>query len=655
MAEIANEAKQYFPYDHVRPHQNEFINVIYEAVRTGQSVLIEGSNGLGKTVASLSACLPTAIKNNLKILYVARTHRQHDRVIEELKSISSKRSVSGICIRGRQEMCLNSLVTRHISDARSAMEACEFLKSKKRCKYYSRIEEKPDEYSDLRLQITKNLQNAYEIQSICKGEGFCSYELARSSLSEVTVIALSYMYVFDPGIRMAFLKNLEKSLDRVVLIIDEAHNLPETAVEIASSNLSLFTLRQAETEAKEFKYNEIAQFAATVIKKIELEAKKIRNEQLFPSHYLTNLLAENSNIKDLKTFFEGVYSTGNVIKRCLLADGRHPRSFVHAMGEFFLTLIRTLDDDAFVFAIRKYASRRGIETARLEIISLDPSRITEPVFSASWSNVVMSGTLQPLDAFMKVTELPKESIQKIVPSPFPREHVLPLICCGVSTAMDKRNPEMYSKIVKRIAEVVSHTPANCGVFAASFEVLNALVANGLKRALDKPLFCEYRNMSSKENEKTVAEFKRHSRAGGAVLLGVQGGRSSEGVDFPGDQMNSAVIVGIPYAEPTPRIKAQISFFEKQFPGFGREYAYVIPAMKKSSQAAGRPIRTLEDLGAMIFMDHRFSTPYCRSFLPLWIRENLKILPDAEGALSAELTGFFGPNSQLRTRERIDCK
>jgi DNA excision repair protein ERCC-2 len=88
------------------------------------------------------------------------------------------------------------------------------------------------------------------------------------------------------------------------------------------------------------------------------------------------------------------------------------------------------------------------------------------------------------------------------------------------------------------------------------------------------------------------------------------------------------------------VKAQIGYFEKQFPGYGREYGYVIPAMKRASQAAGRPIRTLEDKGAMIFLDYRFGAAYCQSFLPLWIKNNLKMLPDAEGALSSELTRFF---------------
>jgi len=81
MIKLPREAEPYFPYSSVRPHQDDFISTIYNAVDNRRSVLSEGSNGLGKTISSLSACLPIAIKKNLKILYVARTHRQHDRVV----------------------------------------------------------------------------------------------------------------------------------------------------------------------------------------------------------------------------------------------------------------------------------------------------------------------------------------------------------------------------------------------------------------------------------------------------------------------------------------------------------------------------------------------------------------------------------------------
>ena len=640
MTRLTEEVAAYFPYTEVRPYQDDFIATISEAVRDNRSVLVEGSNGLGKTVAALSACLSTAMERKLKILYVARTHRQHDRVIEELKAISGSQPVSGISIRGRHEVCLNHVVTHYAVDARALMEICELLKAKNRCPYHRNIQEKENEYSLLQQQITSEPYKASEIQRICRKRGFCPYELVKSVLSDANVIALSYLYVFDPAIRHVFMKNLETRLDKIILIIDEAHNLPETAIDIASSRLTLFAVRQAEIEAKKFKHKDIAIFTNIVRNEIEQTAATIGKESLVPPEFMAELVKEKAEIEEPLTFFEHLNSVGNAIRRSLLAEGKDPRSYIHGMSEFLRRWMETAEDESFVRAIGKYTSRRGVPTAKLEIVALDPSKITELVFSSVYSNVVMSGTLQPLEAYMKITKLPDNTIQCVVPSPFPRDHVLPLISCGVTTAMERRTPDMYAKIIDRIAEIVQNTPANTGIFAASFDVLNALLGAGLRDSVNKPVFSERRGMSSKENEKMVAEFKSHADGDGAVLLGVQGGRSSEGVDFPGNQMNSVAIVGIPYAEPTPKVKAQISYFEKRFPGMGREYGYVLPAMKKASQAAGRPIRTLEDMGAMIFLDHRFATLYCQSFLPLWIRESLKVLPDEKGIIARELSCFF---------------
>jgi len=203
---------------------------------------------------------------------------------------------------------------------------------------------------------------------------------------------------------------------------------------------------------------------------------------------------------------------------------------------------------------------------------------------------------------------------------------------------------MYQKMIDRINEVVNSTPTNTGVFAASFEVLNSLLSEGLENFLLKPVFHERRGMTSKANEKMVQDFKVCGDKGGAVFLGVQGGRTSEGVDFPGNQMNSVIVVGVPYAEPTPRVKAQIDYYEQCFPRLGREYGYILPAMKKASQAAGRPIRTLEDRGAIVFLDYRFSTAYCKSFLPSWITNGMKVLPDQKDVLSSEVANFFKTQS-----------
>jgi DNA excision repair protein ERCC-2 len=638
---LPNEVMAYFPYASVRPFQDQFINTIYTSIKERQSVLIEGSNGLGKTISALSAVLPTAIEKKLKVLYVARTHRQHERVIEELKAICRKQPVTGVSLRGRNQMCLNRFTAAQSYDAKSLMEACELLKAKGQCPYYRSSDQQTYDYMHLQQQIATRPYTSSEIMQVCKKKKICPYELVKSALSDVNVIALSYLYVFDRDIRTAFLKSLDTHLQKTILIVDEAHNLPETAIDIASSSLSLYMMKQAEAEAKKFGYEDAEAFARLLREQTEKKAETIRKEEQITHDFITNIIREHWARFSPQNFFQELNDIGVTIRKALLSEGKHPRSYIHGMSEFLLRWLAAAGDGSFTHVISKYLTREDTATAKLELVALDPAKVTEPIFSQTYSNIVMSGTLQPLEAYEKITKLPEGTVHSLVPSPFPREHILSLVCLGVSTAMESRTPAMYQTLTKRIREIVQNTPMNTGVFAASFEVLNSLLNAGLEEALEKPLFCERRGMSSKANEHLVAEFKAHAEnAEGAVFLGAQGGRTSEGVDFPGDQMNAVVVVGVPYAEPTPRVKAQIAYYEKHFPRFGREYGYVLPAMKKASQAAGRPIRTLDDRGAIVFLDYRFATSYCRSFLPLWVRERLKTLPHQDGALSRELQAFF---------------
>jgi DNA excision repair protein ERCC-2 len=475
---------------------------------------------------------------------------------------------------------------------------------------------------------------------ICKKKEVCPYELVKSVLSDAKVIALSYLYVFDPTIRNAFLKNLETEPQKIILIVDEAHNLPETAVDISSSTLSLFVMRQAELEADRFGNKDAEAFAQFLRIEVEKLTDHVLKEEIIPPDRIIEIIQRQGNIKNPREFFEQLHDAGAAIRKSLLAEGKNPRSYIHAMSEFLLKWVDTLGDNAYINVASRYLNKDQNKTAKLEIVALDPSKITEPVFSSTYANVIMSGTLQPLEAYARITKLPPSTSQCIIPSPFPKEHVFSAVCLGVSTAMEKRTPSMYKTMIERIVEVAKNTPTNTGVFAASFGVLNSLISEGLENTLEKPLFHERRGMSSKTNEKMVQDFKACGGRNGAVFLGVQGGRTSEGVDFPGNQMESVIIAGVPYAEPTPRVKAQIEYYDKCFPGLGREYGYNLPAMKKASQAAGRPIRTLDDRGAIVFLDYRFSTSYCRSFLPSWITDGMKTLPNEKGALASEIRNFF---------------
>ena len=94
------------------------------------------------------------------------------------------------------------------------------------------------------------------------------------------------------------------------------------------------------------------------------------------------------------------------------------------------------------------------------------------------------------------------------------------------------------------------------------------------------------------------------------------------------------------ARPTPRTDALIKYYDKRFNNRGRDYAYVLPAMTRAIQAAGRPVRRLDDRGVIVLLDQRFGTPYLKRFIPSWLVEVTETVPDSPDNVSKKVQEFF---------------
>ena len=123
-----------------------------------------------------------------------------------------------------------------------------------------------------------------------------------------------------------------------------------------------------------------------------------------------------------------MHEAGVAIKKALLAEGKNPRSYINAMADFLNKWLDTVNDNSYINVASKYYSRDNNKSAKLEIVALDPAKITEPVFSSTYANVIMSGTLQPLEAYARITKLPESTVRFLAPSPFPKEHVFSAVC-----------------------------------------------------------------------------------------------------------------------------------------------------------------------------------------------------------------------------------
>jgi DNA excision repair protein ERCC-2 len=631
----------------MRQYQDEFMRVVYEAVRNGEHVAVAAASGFGKTVSALSAVLPISKERGLGVLYIARTHKECDRAIEELKVISNcSVPVTGISIRGRSEACVNKFISKYALDATTAMEICRELKKRGSCSYFQRLKSSRKDLEHIIEKITTKPTLFSEIVDSSKELKICPYELTKLILGRVDVIALNYNYLFHDEIRQTLLRNSGHQLSSYVLIMDEAHNLPDVAMSIASDRISTSTLRYAELEAKRYGLSDAHEFARGARSVIEGLQESLTGEEVaLPGSSLIKQISDREGIKPdrVDEVLNRLLQYGQSIKKSLIENQKPPRSSIHRLASFLLRWMETSSRANYVHILSKKIRNDNPENWRatcLEIVCLDPAEKASHVLSEVYSTVSMSGTLEPIECYIDIMGFPAGTKGYLFDTPFLRENIKIIVCRGVTTALEDRNALMYRKLSKRITEVVDSTPSNTGVFAASYDVLDGLINAGLASELRKPLFVEASQSTSCKNDTLIESFRKSASGGGGVLLGVQGGRNSEGLDLPGELLDTVVVVGVPYARPTLRVKASIAYYENKFPKKGKEYAYTIPAVRKAAQAAGRAFRSIDDRGVVVFLDHRFARPPCISLLPSWIRKSCEVLPDSDGVLSSVVNKFY---------------
>ena len=104
-----------------------------------------------------------------------------------------------------------------------------------------------------------------------------------------------------------------------------------------------------------------------------------------------------------------------------------------------------------------------------------------------------------------------------------------------------------------------------------------------------------------------------------ILIGfcVLGGIFGEGIDLKNDSLIGAIIVGTGLPQVCYEREILKEFFEEDGES-GFDYSYRYPGMNKVLQAAGRVIRTVEDVGIVALLDERFLQPaYMRMFPREW--------------------------------------
>ena len=471
------------------------------------------------------------------------------------------------------------------------------------CPYYARVLQ--SDLDGLVERLSAKLPAPHEFEAYCREENLCAYELSKRLVPHARVVTAPYAFFFHPQIRRALFAWLGVEPNRIDLVVDEAHNLPSHLRELTTVALPQESVRRARAEVAErgdFQLPDgpsASRFLDLVGAAVEelIQALARDDDAVLPPSVFEDALltALGGTSHRLDTWLGALATWGENLRDERRRERRLPRSWVHTVA---LTLLSwpQLEAPGYV----KVATR--LPRPALEAYALDASAAARPILDVHLS-VHMSGTLVPLEEYRDSLGLGPKARLLEVPSHFPPENRKFLFDPSVTTRFEelKHDPRAIQRLADRLAEVLQTLPVKTAVFFPSFDLMQRVLDAGLQTQLPGNVFIEYSKLPSGDLWRSIEGWKKDPE--GSILLGVAGGRLSEGIDYPDEELEAVVLVGIPYPRPTAKREALRRYLDSTV-GKGWEYTVEAPAQRAILQACGRMIRSEHDRGIAIVLDRR---------------------------------------------------
>lgn len=588
-----------FPY-RMRKYQNEIVADINRILETKGNLVLEAGLGSGKTICALFPTLSYALDQGKKVLYITRTNSQQKQVIHELRMLG----VPGMGIQGRHNLCptfrgsgdLNRGSPDELSKLCIDRKNAVLKGDSGACAFYDNSLKIDEE--EVRDELAK-IPTVEEFSSFCRKRRLCAYELTKQFLDECRLVVAPYIFFLRPVIRKSLLEWMNVEPKDLILIVDEAHNLEEYLRELLTAELSVQGLSLAGREALEHGNQEVLDIFTTsdfcllitnLIRKFANDYMR-EDDALLPRTVLEDeLLLDIGTSKKLDQIIKNLLFHGEMIRELKRKRNELPRSHIFHLGSF-LELWTKSDDEGYV----KLVSDRKNPT--LVLYCLDTRDATQ-VMRKCHGTIHMSGTLKPLEQYRDSMGLPEDTLLRAYPSPFPRDNKAIFYSDDVTTKYEEFRKEENLMLIRNHVKELSGLNRNTAVFFPSYDALDEF--EDLREAMGKTVFVETRGAGQEELIDTINRFKTSRNS---MFFGVIGGRLCEGIDFPDQELEVVVLVGIPYPKPSARQRALVLYYDLKFRS-GWEYAVRAPTTRKMNQAIGRLIRKEDDRGVAIILDRR---------------------------------------------------
>jgi DNA excision repair protein ERCC-2 len=585
-----------FPFQNPRSGQKELIQSIEDGMKSGTKMFFQAPTGLGKTVGVLFPTLKEALNRGQNVVYVTPKNSQHtvaEDAVERFQESGSK--IKSLTITAKSKICFKN-------EPLCNPDYCEYARD-----YYTKVYEQ-----DLLTKVAKKKKlNAKVFRSIGEEHEVCPFQLQLDSAHDADTIICDYNYVFAPS---SPLENLGApsyhSIGKPNLVIDEAHNLPSRTMDYYSPTLSSFVLEKMREELKTLpnRFKEEVELLLNDCIQVIITCRPDSTSKSAKIEPPTELFLEQD--QRLRAFLSRYLESVLELQ---------PRDVVLRLcfywSEFSSALEYVTDPKRKEFFTTFYPHSSG---GIVKITCCDASDLILQCYDQFDQVVGFSATLKPFEYYAKLSGLDPQQIKMAeFHSPFSKSNRKVLIIPQISTKFSDREKN-YPRIAEVIRRVASVKRGNYFVFFPSFDFLER-VWNLFQSPGEFTVLKQEREMKSADVEAILEQLKQPGMAN--LVFAVQGGVLSEGVDFPGEMMIGAFIVGPPLPVFDLEREEMRKYYEKHY-GSGFEYAYTYPAMAKSIQAAGRVIRSETDRGLIVLMDNRFiQSSYSQSMPAGWFENN----------------------------------
>jgi DNA excision repair protein ERCC-2 len=627
----------HFPYPSLRAGQKRFMQEVIGAARQKSSVFIQAPTGIGKTMAALYPAVKI-IANHLTDHVFYLTAMTSTRLVAAQALDDLRRTglhMKYLILFAKEKLCL---APELYCDSR----VCPFATA-----YYDHL---PDA---LRQMFLLESISRDEILACARQHQVCPFELSLDLALYCEIIICDYNYAFDPRVRLE--RFFGQDLPSWLLLVDEAHNLPARSREMFSAQIDSGTLAAAQAAVKdrspflEQTLERLRQYLAQLLESLRSDEPGFdRVEKAIPGNAVM-IAADFRALRELPASLLGLlgrfsFACREFLDRNLDFPQRRALLDFYFSVLFFQRVAEEYHDQTYVTTAKRLDDRLEIQ-----LMCLDAAEKLALTYRDKHAAVFFSATLSPMVYYMGLLSGDSRRSQPeslLLPSPFPSENLLVLVCSQLSTRFRQRQDTVQA-ILQLILTAIRQKTGNYLVFVPSFAYLsmlrNLVRTMAGQREMDRQSTTDWMFQLPEMNESLRRKFLRRFEKFGErtlVAVAVIGGVFAESIDLVGEKLAGVTIVGVGLPQICPEREIMKQYFAQTL-GSGYEYAYLYPGFNKVQQAAGRVIRSENDRGFVLLIDDRYGTP---AYTELFPAEWQPVAVQDQAELAAVLQDFWAQSA-----------